>query len=78
MNSRERLQRITKEANDAGRVASCSDNDAAALRELDQLLSDMVKIQEQEGMTSPNDYWLAMNDWFHRAAQAGYGESGED
>lgn len=68
MTPRERLQRITKEANDAGRVAACSDNDAAALRELDQLLADCAHYLYGYGLEDQE------SKLYERLAQAGYGE----
>ena len=69
MNSRERLQRITKEANDSGCVTSCSDNDAAALRKLDLLLLDAYKLVSMDKHDAQ-----FREGWIQRAAQAGYGE----
>ena len=80
MNSRERLLDIVADIGtgpDDGALVDINAEDAAALRELDQLLLDLISINnrminDKRGVIS--SHMGMLEDLSARAAQAGYGD----
>lgn len=71
MNSRERFMDILASIPDDERADKEYKADAAALRELDQLMSEMVQYLS---VYNPDKSLPISNMLLERAAQAGYGE----
>lgn len=67
MKARDMLKEWAKYAEDRGMTP-----DAAALRELDSLMEEVVKFLSDD--TPWDEVALLVDKWLGRAAQAGYGE----